>query len=121
MADALVGSQVFVAPSLIENSSNSLAEAMLAGVPCIVSLAGGMISMVKDQTTALCFPPGDYAMLAECLRMLFLDPVLAKRLAANAQVIAHMRHDPLRVGQTLVSIYGAVIRGAVAASTFPQD
>ena len=109
MARELSRAHVYVTPSLVENRCNSLAEAMLVGTPAVVSLAGGMISTVKDRATALCFPLGDYAMLAECVRMLFTDDELAARLAAKAREVAVSRHDYAVVGRKLLQIYAAVI------------
>lgn len=40
-------SNVFVCPSAIENSPNSLGEAQLLGVPCIASYVGGVSDMMK--------------------------------------------------------------------------
>lgn len=40
-------SNVFVCPSAIENSPNSLGEAQLLGVPCIASYVGGVPDMMK--------------------------------------------------------------------------
>ena len=39
-------SNVFVSPSSIENSPNSLGEAMMLGVPCVSSLVGGVGNML---------------------------------------------------------------------------
>lgn len=111
MAKALATAHVFSLPSLSENSSNSLAEAMLVGVPATVSLVGGLTSRVKDLSTALCFPAGDHVLLAECIRMLFTDDVLAQGLAANAQEIARKRHDYAVVSNDLFAIYQAIITG----------
>lgn len=41
-------SNVFVSPSSIENSPNSLGEAMMLGVPCVSSLVGGVGNMLID-------------------------------------------------------------------------
>ena len=40
-------SNVFICPSSIENSPNSLGEAQLLGVPCIASYVGGVPDMMK--------------------------------------------------------------------------
>ncbi len=38
---------VFILPSVMENSSNSLGEAMILGVPCIASKTGGTPDMIR--------------------------------------------------------------------------
>lgn len=43
-----LNSNVFVCPSSIENSPNSLGEAQLLGVPCVASYVGGIPDFMKD-------------------------------------------------------------------------
>lgn len=44
---------VFVSPSSIENSPNSLGEAQILGVPCISSYVGGAMDMMKGNEVSL--------------------------------------------------------------------
>lgn len=48
-------SSLYVGPSAIENSSNSLAEAMLMGMPCVCSDVGGTPSMFTDGTDGILY------------------------------------------------------------------
>lgn len=48
MADMLSNSSLYVLPSIIENSPNSLLEAQIVGVPVITSFTGGIDSMVSS-------------------------------------------------------------------------
>jgi glycosyltransferase involved in cell wall biosynthesis len=109
MAEELAAAHVFVAPSFVENLSNSLAEAMLVGTPCVASYAGGMVTTVHDRVEALAFPAGEAAMLAERIRSLLEDDDLARTLSRNARRTARQRHDPQRVTDEIVSIYQAVV------------
>jgi len=111
VADLLSDSHLFVNPSFMENSSNSLAEAMIVGVPAIASYAGGNPSMLRDRETGLLFPAGDHALLAEDIRLLFTQEGYADRLAANARVEALARHDCAGVGAALVGIYLSIAGG----------
>jgi glycosyltransferase involved in cell wall biosynthesis len=117
VAGVLANSHIFVAPSVIENLCNALAEAMLVGVPAIASYAGGMATTLRDGETGLCFPIGDHAMLAENIRLLFTDDELARRLAANARAVARTRHDYATVGANLVAIYRSIIDGSTPSCT----
>jgi len=113
MAAELAQSHVFVAPSFVENLSNSLAEAMLVGTPCVASYVGGMVSTVHDRIEALSCPAGDAAMLAERIRSLFADDALAQTLSENARRTARARHDPEQITKQIVSIYHAVLEDPV--------
>ena len=113
MASELSHAHVFVQASLIENSSNTLCEAMLLGIPSIVSFAGGMPSLVKDEESALCFPPGDHRVLAEQLIRMLLDQKLAERIASNAKEVALNRHDPEGIALKTLAIYNKVVDGCV--------
>jgi glycosyltransferase involved in cell wall biosynthesis len=121
MANELARAHVFVSASMVENRCNSLAEAMLIGTPAVVSLAGGMVSTVKDRQTALCFPLGDFAMLAECIRMIFANDALANRLAASARVLALRRHDAKLIAERLRAIYKMVCLGEKERQSIEDD
>lgn len=110
MADELAAAHVFVAPSFIENLSNSLAEAMLVGTPCVASYVGGMISTVHDRVEAFSFPAGDAAILAERIRSLFENDALALTLSENARRRARERHNPEEIVQQTMAIYRSVLQ-----------
>ena len=48
-----LNANVFICPSSIENSPNSLGEAQILGVPCIASYVGGVPDMMKGDETHL--------------------------------------------------------------------
>lgn len=112
MAGQFLQAHAFVLPSLIENSPNSLAEAMLVGTPTVASFVGGVPSMVQDGHSALLFPPGDEAVLAERLREIFLDDDLACRLSAQAKQVAKTRHSKEKIVQDMIEIYEQVAKTA---------
>lgn len=48
MRDAYLRSSLFVCPSALENSPNSLGEAMILGMPCVTADVGGIPSLFAD-------------------------------------------------------------------------
>ena len=116
MAAELVRANAFVLSSYIENSPNSLAEAMLVGMPCIASYVGGIPSMLTDGQTGLLYPVDDVALLAERIREVFSDDDGAMRMGAAAHEVARLRHDPGVVSEQLLSAYATVIGKCAAAA-----
>jgi glycosyltransferase involved in cell wall biosynthesis len=110
MVDELLGCHVYVHPSRIDNSPNSLAEAMLIGVPCVASFAGGIPSMINDGVSGLLVPAGDPYALAGAVRDVRDDPGAAATLGRAARVAALARHDPERIARRMLEIYSAVAR-----------
>jgi glycosyltransferase involved in cell wall biosynthesis len=110
VAAELGSAHAFVLPSLIENSPNSLAEAMVVGTPSVVSCVGGVPSMARDGESALFFGAGDPTHLALQLRRLFTDDALAMRLSGEARRVARPRHDPATVARQIVGIYEDILR-----------
>jgi glycosyltransferase involved in cell wall biosynthesis len=108
MVGELLKSHAFILPSLIENSPNSLAEAMLVGTPSVASFVGGVPSMAKDNESALFFPSGDEAVLAEQIRRIFLDDDLARRLSVRAREVARVRHSKNKIVGDMLEIYESV-------------
>ena len=110
MAKEMSKAHAVVIPSMVENECTSLSEAMLVGAPCVASLAGGMTTTIEDRKNALGFPAADAAMLAECLRRIFIDKELVNRLSRSAQKTAEQRHDKKTIAKTMLQIYEDVIK-----------
>lgn len=114
MAERMRRSHVVVLASLIENSPNTLAEAMLMGVPAVSSYAGGVPSMARDGEEALFYRAGDSVMLAWQVQGVFENDDLADGLSQAAQGRARATHDPVTIIETLVRAYHAVMEAQPA-------
>lgn len=110
MAERMGKSHVVLLPSLIENSPNTLAEAMMLGVPTVAAYVGGVPSMATDEEDALLFRSGDPAMLAFQINRLFEDPALCQRLSRQSRERACQVHQPDAIIGTLISIYQKVLK-----------
>lgn len=116
MAKRMARSHVYLLSSLIENSPNTLAEAMLLGVPSVSAYAGGAPSMARDEVEALFYRPEDPAMLALQIRRIFEDPALAGRLSQAARARAQHTHDPSRGLADLIAAYRVIMAETGAAA-----
>jgi glycosyltransferase involved in cell wall biosynthesis len=105
----LTQASVFVNPSHAENSSNSLSEAQLVGVPCVASSAGGMVTMADHGSAALLVQDGDAEALAGALLSLMNDPDEAARLGQRGRALATVRHDRERIRAQILSIYDEML------------
>src|SRR5258708_2713571 len=109
MVIQLSRAQVFAISSYIENSPNSLCEAMQVGLPCVATYAGGIPSLVEHGRTGLLFPPGDAPLLADAIMRIFRDDDLATWLGQAARTEASERHAPQRVISQLLNAYDNVV------------
>jgi glycosyltransferase involved in cell wall biosynthesis len=96
---------VFVCPSSIENSPNSVAEAQFIGTPVVASFVGGTPDYVDDRKTGLLYNFDEVEVLADCLRTVFSDDALSEELSRNGILAAERRHDQRKVSARLLEIY----------------
>lgn len=111
MCKRFLDSHLSICSSAIENSSNSIGEAQLLGVPCIASYVGGTADMIDHGQTGLLYRFEEFEMLAENICRIFFDDKLAKYLSENEKVAAFKRHDPAKNASNLYQIYSSIIRG----------
>jgi glycosyltransferase involved in cell wall biosynthesis len=111
MAQEMLDAHVFVLSSFVENSPNTMAEALIVGVPCVVSLAGGVPSLIDDGHNALGFSPGDEVVLAEQIRRIFINSDLANQLSKAGRKTALSRYSPEPIVKRMTEIYRAIARG----------
>ncbi|KQC29341.1 glycosyltransferase family 4 protein [Flagellimonas eckloniae] len=108
MVEEYLNAHIFICPSSIENSPNSLGEAQLLGVPCISSYVGGVADMVTDKETGLLYRFEEVVMLAQRIMDIFKDNQLAKTLSKNGMEAASDRHDRDKNASRLVEIYNTL-------------
>lgn len=108
MVDHLRRCNVYVMPSVMENHSSSLIEAMIVGAPCVSSLVGGVADLVKHGDNALLYNSTDAENLAGCIIRILGNTTLAKRLGSSAESISESRK--LDFGNNMLDIYKTIYR-----------
>ena len=103
MVEHLCKCNAYVMPSVMENHSSSLIEAMIVGAPCISSLVGGVADIVKHGENALLYNSTDAESLAGCIIRIFDDKNLANRLGDSARLICESRMQ--NFGSEMLDIY----------------
>lgn len=93
MRNRLLISHVFAMPSTIENSPNSLGEAMLLGVPSVAADVGGINSMLNHKTEGLLYQSNAPYMLAYYIKKLFSDDTLCNAFSRAAEKRARETFD----------------------------
>lgn len=111
MKERFLACHTFICPSVLENSPNTVGEAMLLGVPVAASDVGGIPDMVTDGKDGILFQMGNVEALAEAVSRLWdeeKDPeglTLAQRLSGQAAKRALEVHDGERNYLRLLEIY----------------
>ena len=108
VAEELTRAELFVLPSFVENSPNSLGEAMLVGTPSIATFVGGVPSILKDGVEGKLVPSGDPAALAAAIRRAFRRPEEAEAFVPAARATALKRHDALANARATLAVYREV-------------
>ena len=110
MAARMARCHAYAMASLIENSPNTLGEAMLLGMPCVVAYAGGAPSMATDEREALFFRAGDPVTMAYQIKRLFDSDELCERLGEAARARALRTHDAEANLRDLLAAYRAILQ-----------
>jgi len=110
MYERYLNSHVFVCPSSIENSSNSVGEAQLLGVPCVASYVGGMSNLISHRKTGILYRFEEIEMLANGVCEIFYNDTLAIELSKKGKEEALFRHNGKINAQQLCSIYESILR-----------
>lgn len=105
-----LNAQVFVLPSTIENSPNSLGEAMLLGMPCVAADVGGVTNMMTHNSEGYIYQSTAPYMLKHYIQTLFEQEAQAETMGSRARSHALRTHDPETNLRTLLEIYGEVAK-----------
>jgi glycosyltransferase involved in cell wall biosynthesis len=107
MKGEFLRANVFVSPSTIENSPNSVGEAQLLGVPCISSYVGGTMDMINKTSCGDLYRFEEFEMLAFKICEVFKNSAIFD----NREMIteAQARHNRIGNANRLLEIYSNIL------------
>ncbi|NWJ51495.1 MAG: glycosyltransferase [Bacteroidetes bacterium] len=105
----LLDSDIYCQISHIENSPNSLCEAMLLGMPIIATDAGGTSSLIKDQKEGILIQDGDSYSFAGAIIELFTNFKMASEYSKVARKCSLQRHNRTFVKDEYLKTYNEII------------
>lgn len=109
-ASALAGAQAFVLPSFSENFGIAAAEALMAGLPCVLGRGVAIASEVEAAGAGWATPP-DARDVAEALRQaLVMSSDQRTVMAKAARDLADRRFSAQAMGRGLVALYREILR-----------
>ena len=109
MKSELLQANVFVSPSTIENSPNSVGEAMLLGVPVVSSGVGGVMGLMKHAEEGFIYQSDAPYMLAYYVNKVFEYKESALSLGKAAHARATLTHNYEKNLDDLINIYNRII------------
>jgi len=102
---------VVVSASSCENSSNSVSEAMLLGVPVVSSMAGGITSLMVNKRDGYIYQHNAPYMLAYYILQIFGDRKIAKEFSESASQsmskIVNITKNTSRIAEVYAIIGGS--------------
>ena len=105
MKERYLHCHLYVLPSALENSPNSLGEAMLLGTPCVAADVGGVHNLLTDGGDGMLYPAGDVEALADSIIEIFTKEAIVERFSDNARKHARVNHDADQNYYRLIHIY----------------
>ncbi len=111
-ASALAGAELFVLPSFSENFGIAAAEALMAGLPCVLGRGVAIATDVVEAGAGVSVLP-DPESLAIGLMHVMGAPEKRSTMAANAVVLASSKYSDAAMGENLDQLYSQILIGVV--------
>ena len=109
MIQQYLKANVYVSASTIENSPNSLSEAMILGVPCVASYVGGSYNNMTFNVDGFLYPHNEPALLAYYICKVFENrDNLCERFSNNSVHKMLEAANPERNADSVVQTYNEI-------------
>lgn len=109
MVDSLLDASVYVHPSYIDNSPNSVCEAQILGLPVIAVNVGGVSSLVEHKITGILVPANAPYELAYWINKMHKDTSFVHTICNNGISCSCARHRADLIIPTLLNAYNQII------------
>lgn len=109
LVDILLCSDIYCQVSHIENSPNSVCEAMLVGMPVVASFAGGTNTMLENRQEGILVQDGDPYSFAGAIGEIANNYEMRVQYAHSARNKAMKRHNKKDIKASLISIYNNIL------------
>lgn len=112
LVEELLTSKLFIHASHVENSSNSVSEAMLLGMPVLSTNVGGLQSLIENGENGYMVQDGDPWAMAGAIKEIHDNYKKAIEAGKNARITALNRHDKQKIVETVLTTYKTIINNA---------
>jgi glycosyltransferase involved in cell wall biosynthesis len=110
IVELLKEADIFIHPSYIDNSPNSVCEAQIMGVPVIACNVGGASTIVEHMLTGILIPANGIFELTSWIIELLNNDDLKLYLSNNSKLQAKNRHNKSKIITDLLSVYEFVTK-----------
>ncbi|WP_405247877.1 glycosyltransferase [Cellulophaga sp. Asnod2-G02] len=105
----LTSSDIYIHPSYIDNSPNSVCEAQILGLPVIACNVGGLSTIIDHEKTGILVPSNGIYEIVNYLQKYINDPETFLKIGVNAREKALKRHDKANILNNLKKVYNILI------------
>lgn len=109
LVDAIARASMYVHPSYIDNSPNSVCEAQLLGAAVVATNVGGVPSLIEDGVDGFLVRSGNAEDIAERVVAMYRNKALLRKVGRQARTMALERHDKKQITEELLKCYESVI------------
>ena len=99
---------VFLSASVIENSSNSVCEAMCVGTPVVSSFVGGIPTIITHGESGFLYPLDAGYMMQYYISQIFENDTLAEQISKKEQEKAAVYNNRKMIVEKILEIYQKV-------------
>lgn len=110
LIELMKNSDVFLHPSYIDNSPNSVCEAQIMSLPVIACDVGGVSSIVKHNETGFLVPSNGIFEFTHFLALLSKNEELGMNIGKQARRAAIVRHDKETIIESLFTTYSTLVQ-----------